>query len=162
MGTYTQTFNLDGFARVGTQAFPLLATLPVVVNVHPAPGLNVLTTPSPVALQSVTSGLFIPEAYVPTILVLAANGQLYSELSRVQYLPAGPGVLDAGGIQWLQVGVGSGYRDWDSNYSALALVCVQTNPSQCLAPGHYAANMYFRIPGGAELPTPLSVTLDIH
>lgn len=162
VGTYTQTFTLDASAILGMQAFPLQATLPVTINVRPTPGLAVAIDPPQVALQTLTTGSFIPEASVPLITVLAADGQRYSALSRVVYLPAGPGgLLDAGGIPWLEVGVGLAPRDWDSIYSTLALAC-NTPTVQCLAPGRYAANVYFRIPGGAEWPTPLPVTVDVR
>jgi hypothetical protein len=108
VGTYTQTFTLEGTAFVAGQGFPLSTTLPVTINVRPTPGVEMKVDPPQVALQTLATGSFIPEASAPLITVLSADGQRYSELSRVRYLPAGPGILDAAGLDWLEVGVGLG------------------------------------------------------
>ena len=91
VGAYTQTFTLSGTAFVGPVPYLLQTALPVTINVRPTPGLEFAIDPPQLALQTLSTGSFIPEAYVPEVTVLAADGLRYSDVSRVQYLPAGPG-----------------------------------------------------------------------
>lgn len=162
VGTYTQTLVLTAIAQIGLQPYPLQLSLPVTVNVRATTGVTSVITPSSASVQALSSGSFIPESQSPPIYVLSADGQIYSALSRVQYLPAGGGLADAGGVDWLEVGVNLSPREWDGNFSAFAHGCSFVVSSSCLAPGRYGANVYFRIPGGAELPTPFPVTVDVR
>jgi hypothetical protein len=68
--------------------------------------------------------------------VLAADGQLFSEVSRVQYLPAGAGgVLDAGGISVARRHAPAGPYFWYSLFQPQASACTVVPTTRCLSPG---------------------------
>ena len=163
VGSYTQTFTLESLAIVNGRGYSLQATLPVTVNVSATPGLIAKIDPPQVGLEALSSGSIIPQQFGPNVTVLAADGRQFPAVSRTQYLPAGPGgVLDAGGIAWLNVVPGPGPNFWDTAFQPQAYVCQFVPTTRCLGPGRYAANVYFRTPGGAELPVPLQVTIDVR
>ncbi len=167
VGSYTLTLNVSGGLMVGGQGFSLNRDVPVIYTVTEAPGVFGLMTPSNLALR-VGSALPGQELAVADFQLLAANGQRYSQVSRIEYQPPVPGGnLDAGSRTWLEFIVPfDGSNSATTRVQFLARACrAQASPSDptaCLATGRYDALVYFKTDAGTEFPTALPVSLVVQ
>lgn len=163
VGRYTHSLQVRATAVLDGGSYALGGTLPIEVNIL-ASGQQAAWSPGSAALRVTTSPIANSVDTFNAFLI-AADGRIYSELSRVEYLPAGPsGNLDAGSIQWLSLGTGGN----SAAFGAQTLVGGTTNGchaptviSPCLPPGRYDARLWMKDLAGLEQPVPLPVTLTV-
>jgi hypothetical protein len=166
VGSYALTLNVSGGLLVDGLGYSLSRDVPVIYTVAAEPGVFGVMTPSSLALR-VGSALPGQELAGAEVQLLAADGRRYSQVSRIEYQPPGPGGnLDAGARAWLEFIVPfDGSNSATTRVQFLARACrAQASPSDptaCLATGRYDALVYFKTDTGTEYPTALPVSLAV-
>lgn len=167
VGTYALNLNVSGSATVGGRSYSLNRNVPVTYTVAADPGVSGLLTPASLAMR-VGSASPGQELAVADVQLLAADGQRYNQINRIEYLPPGPsGNLDAGARKWLEFIVPfDGSNSATTRVQFLARACrlpaLPPNPAECLASGRYDALVYFQTGAGTLYPTALPVSLAVQ
>lgn len=169
VGTYDSQLTVKGFANLSGRTRFLLATTPVQIRVESVPGVTGGFYPERLDSQTyLSAGLNSPIDGERRSLVVVADGTRYTQLSRIAYLPPGPGGnADAQGLDWLNITVdASTVRSPEAvNVIATPRACQAVDGGSriaCLSAGRYEALVYVKADDGREFPTPLPVSNQVN
>jgi hypothetical protein len=151
VGTHAIRLFVDGRALGSDGVLPLHTELQINYVVRPVAGRAVAFSPPAADFVGSSGGVFTSDH-----LVVGADGTRYGQVSRVVYLPAGGGNLDAGSSAWLDVSPTLPFTFRLTGRACPNLV------SNCLAAGRYSAEVFFKSSAGVESPQALAVTMTVN